>query len=216
MSGSVLVIGNKNYSSWSMRPWVAMRHLGLDFEEVHVSLFAPGYKAEILRHSPAGRVPVLKQGDLLVWESLAICEHLAEQHPALWPSHRQARAAARSAACEMHAGFGALREAMPMNCRASGRRVERGAAVDQDIRRIQASWTECRERYGSDGPWLFGAFSIADAMYAPVASRFRTYAVECDAVVGEYIDTVLSSAPLLAWYAAAAEETEMIEKEEVG
>lgn len=211
-----LILGNKNYSSWSLRGWLVLRKSGIDFEEYPVALSTPDGDRQLADETPAGLVPVLIDGEITVWESLAIAEYAAERNPALWPTDRAARAMARSVAAEMHAGFGALRHALPMNCRAHGRRVNIDAAVQRDIERVQRIWSDCRTRYGSGGPWLFGAFSVADAMYAPVASRFATYGVEGPAVVRGYVTTVLGDPDVAAWYAAAAEEGEVIEEEEVG
>ena len=172
-----LVIGNKNWSSWSLRPWLAMRRLGLPFEEINVRLRQADSKAAILKYSPSGLVPLLLDGDLAIWDSLAILEYLAEQHPDkhLWPADRQARALARSVSAEMHSGFAPLRQACSMEILADNPLEPVPETVETDIRRIIALWRECRSRFGAGGPFLFGEFSAADAMYAPVASRFRTY-----------------------------------------
>lgn len=211
-----LIIGNKNYSSWSLRAWFALAKLGVDFEEIRIPLFGDGYKDQLLKHSPAGKVPVYVHGNLVVWDSLAILEFLAELHPALWPEEQAARAKARSVAAEMHSSFVALREAMPMNCRASGRRVELSSEVAADIRRIETIWNECRAEFVARGPWLFGAFSIADAMYAPVVSRFGTYGVALSGEAGAYLEQLLGDPDLASWYEAARREAEVIESEEVG
>jgi glutathione S-transferase len=211
-----LIIGNKNYSSWSLRAWLIVAKLGIEFEEVHISLFADGYKNRLLQYSPAGRVPVYLDDDLVVWDSLAIAEYLAEQYPRLWPDDYKQRAQARSICAEMHSGFVALREAMPMNCRATGRNVRQTPAVAADIRRIQEIWTDCRSKNADAGLWLFGSFSIADAMYAPVVSRFHTYGVRCDVVATGYMNMVLDDADVKRWYAAAGQEQEVIESEEIG
>ncbi len=216
MTRSVLVIGNKNYSSWSLRPWLVLMHIGIDFEEIRIPLFAPGYKEKILQHSPAGKVPIYKEGDVVVWDSLAICEYLAEKEPSLRPRAPAARASARAVSAEMHSGFASLRHALPMNCRAQGRKVQISDEVAGDIRRITKIWSGCRTQYGAGGPWLFGQFSVADAMYAPVVSRFLTYEVACQDIAKRYIDTVLSDRPMQQWFADAAKESEVITEEEVG
>jgi glutathione S-transferase len=202
-----LVVGNKNYSSWSLRPWLAMRHAGIAFDEVVIPLYRADSKAALLRHSPAGKVPALKDGSRTVWDSLAIMEYLAESFPAagLWPNDAAARALARSISADMHAGFLALRTAMPMNLREHLPGRERGGAA-ADIERVTAIWRDCRARFGDGGPFLFGAFSIADAMYAPVATRFRTYGVELDPICQAYADAVLALPAFLEWQAAAREE----------
>jgi glutathione S-transferase len=161
-------------------------------------------------------VPVYQEDGLTIWDSLAIAEYLAEQYPPLWPEDKARRAKARSIAAEMHSGFFALREAMPMNCRAQGRKVQQTPALKQDIQRILAIWNECREQNAAHGPWLFGTFSIADAMYAPVVTRFHTYGVETDSVAAAYMQTLLAGAAVKRWYEAARQETEVIESEEVG
>ncbi|MDX1432127.1 MAG: glutathione S-transferase family protein [Gammaproteobacteria bacterium] len=217
MSDLVLVIGNKNYSSWSLRSWLLLAESGLDFEEVRIPLDTHVWRREIGRHSPSRKVPVLKHGDITVWESLAICEYLAERFPEIqaWPAALEARAAARSVSAEMHSGFGALRERLPLNCRrrVSGFRVPEDAA--RDVRRIAQIWRWCREHWGAGGPWLFGEFSIADCMYAPVALRFQTYGVALGKVERDYVDTVVRLPAMQRWLAAAAEEPEVIQDAEV-
>ncbi len=207
-----LVIGNKNYSSWSMRPWLVMRQAGIEFDEVRIPLYRPETLADLRAWSPSGLVPLLRDGDLKVWDSLAICEYLAERFPdrALWPAGREARAVARAVSAEMHAGFGALRGAMSMNIRR--RYPDKGRTPDclRDIERILGLWGDCRARFGAGGAFLFGAFSIADAMYAPVVLRFRTYAVELDAVAQAYAEAILALPALREWVAAAEAEVESI------
>ena len=179
MSAFTLVIGNRNYSSWSLRPWLAMKMAGVAFEEVVISLRREETAAEIARHSPGGKVPALRHGELVVWESIAILEYIAEAFPEarLWPRQREARAVARAVSAEMHAGFAALRTHMPMNIRGSKPGRGRTPEVEKDIRRVVALWADCRMRFGAGGPFLFGGFGNADAMYAPVVTRFATYAV---------------------------------------
>jgi glutathione S-transferase len=209
MSLLKIVLGNKNFSSWSLRPWLVLKHLGVPFEEVVVPLDQPTTRADILRYSPSGRVPALLDGDLTVWDSLAICEYLHEKHPqaALWPSDTRARAMARSISAEMHSGFAALRTDLPMKLKETFPATARRPEVEQDIARIQALWTECRKAYGAKGPFLFGAFSIADAMFAPVVSRFRTYSVPMQGEVAAYADAVWSLPAMQEWLAAARAET---------
>jgi glutathione S-transferase len=198
----LLVIGNKNYSSWSLRAWLAMKVLGIDFQEKRIALDQPGTKEAIRRHSPAGRVPVLVDGDTTVWESLAILEYLAEKHPRLWPSGRAARARARAVAAEMHAGFASLRNHMPMNVRNAYPGKGRTAEVDADIGRIIEIWNDGTK------PFLFGEFGAADAMYAPVVLRFRTYRVELPPKARAYYDAMLELPALKEWIAAAGREAE--------
>jgi glutathione S-transferase len=212
-----LVVGNRNYSSWSLRGFLAARAAGVPFDEVLVRLSVPGSKDELLKHSPAGKVPVLRHGEVRVWDSLAIIEYLAEirHDAALWPTDAAARAHARSIAAEMHAGFQALRAHMPMNLRRSLPGKGRGRDVAEDIERVCAIWRHCRTHYGADGPFLFGRFSAADAMYTPVATRFRTYAVELEGVCQAYVDAVLARPDFLEWHEAALEEPWVIEEDEV-
>lgn len=208
-----LVIGNKNYSSWSLRPWLLLRQAQLPFTEVRVPLYNdPEYKRNILRYSPSGKVPALIDGDISVWESLAICEYIAERYPEkrLWPADPAARALARSIASEMHAGFAKLREHMSMNCRKQFPDKGRAPGVQEDIDRICAIWNDCRERFGARGPFLFGDFGVADAMYAPVAMRFHTYVVALDAVSEAYARTLLALPSMQEWIEAARAETEVL------
>ncbi len=208
MSEFTLVIANKNYSSWSLRPWLAMRMAGIAFDEIVIPLRQPETKAAILAHSAAGLVPILKHGGHRIWESIAILEYLAERFPAaqLWPEDPAARAHARSISAEMHAGFRALRINMPMNVRASKPGQGMTPEVAVDIARICEIWRDCRERYAAAGPLLFGRFSNADAMYAPVVTRFATYGVFLDDVSKAYCQTIRETPPMVEWYAAGAAE----------
>jgi glutathione S-transferase len=212
-----LIIGNRNYSSWSLRGWLAARLCGMDFRTELVRLSEPGSHAALVGHSPAGRVPVLKHGDHVVWDSLAIIEYLAELCPqaGMWPAEADARAMARSISAEMHAGFAALREGMPMNLRKKLPGKGHGPGVADDIARICALWRDAREKFGGEGPFLFGRYSAADAMYTPVASRFRTYAVALDATCQAYADAVLEWPAFLAWQTAALDEPWIIPEDEV-
>lgn len=214
MAEFTLVIGNKNYSSWSLRPWLALKATGQDFDEVLITLRQPETKAKILAHSPAGKVPILKHGDLLVWESLAICEYLAEIFPAagLWPEDARARAVARSVSTEMHAGFAALRRDLPMDiARLSTTPRSVSEEAKADIARVQQIWQDCRGRFGEDGDFLFGRFSIADCMYAPVATRFRTYGVDLDPVSEAYVKAIYAWPAMQDWCAASAKEAPLPE-----
>jgi glutathione S-transferase len=213
-----LVIGNRNYSSWSLRPWILLRHLGLAFREIRLPLDTPEFAAEIGRYSPTRRVPVLIDGALAVWESTAILEYLSElAGGAGFPAERAARATARAACAEMHAGFGALRSGYPMNIRARVRRVPITAALGEDIRRIDALWSDCRQRHGSGGPWLFGAYSAADAMYLPVAFRFQTYGTDgLGPVARRYLASALADPLVGPWVRGAHAEPETIAHAEVG
>jgi glutathione S-transferase len=200
----LLVIGNKNDSSWSLRPWLALKVLGIDFVEKRIALDQPGTKDAILRHSPAGRVPILVDDETTVWDSLAILEYLAESHPRLWPAERSARARARAVSAEMHAGFIKLRNHMPLNVRNAFPGKGRTPEVDAEIERIKAIWGEAK------GPYLFGDFCAADAMYAPVVLRFRTYAVELPSKARAYHEAMLALPALKEWIAAAEREAEAL------
>ena len=198
----LLIIGNKNYSSWSLRPWIAMKVYGMPFDEKRIPLYASGSKAEILRYSSAGKVPVLHDEGAVVWDSLAILEYLAEREPRLWPRASAERARARAISAEMHAGFAKLREHMSMNVRKRYPGKGRTPEVLAEIARISAIWGEAK------GPFLFGEFSAADAMYAPVVLRFRTYAVE--GPNRRYMDAMLALPAMREWIEAAEREPESI------
>lgn len=203
-----LVIGNKAYSSWSFRPWILMRALGLAFEEELVPLYRDGSAERIRGVSPGGKVPALVDGDVTVWESLSIIEYLAERFPdhGIWPTDRAARAHARSLATEMHAGFVPLRARCPMNVRREPKAVALGAAVEANVARIVAGWTEARGRFGASAPFLYGAFSAADAMYAPVVSRFHSYAIDVPAGIRAYMDAVMALPAWREWVEAGRAE----------
>jgi glutathione S-transferase len=210
-----LVIGNKNYSSWSMRPWLALRANRIAFEEVFIPLYTgEADKKKILGFTRSGKVPVLIDGEVTIWDSLAIIEYAAERfaEARLWPEDRAARAHARSISAEMHSGFAALRNECGMNLHRPVGAIALSAAASADIARIQQIWTECRERYGKTGPFLFGAFGGADAMFAPVVHRFRTYAVEVAPAARDYMDAMMSLPAFDEWTRAALAETLVIEK----
>jgi len=211
MTKLTLVIGNKNYSSWSLRPWLAMKQAGLDFSEVRIPLDDPKTHAEIRRYSPSGKVPVLIDGNLKVWESLAICEYVAERFANdLWPADVAVRAIARSICAEMHGGFQNLRENMPMDCRSRYPGEGRTPATEAEIERITAIWRECRQKYGTGGNMLFGNFTVTDAMFAPVVLRFVTYDVKLHSEVRDYADAILALPALQEWVASACSESETI------
>lgn len=210
MTKLTLVIGNKNYSSWSLRAWLAMKQAGLEFAEVKVPLDGPTTHAEIRRYSPSGKVPVLIDGDLKVWESLAICEYVADRYAHhLWPADVAQRAIARSISAEVHGGFQNLRQNMPMDCR---RHRYPGAGmtpgVEAELDRIFAIWRECREKFGTGGDMLFGKFTIVDAMFAPILMRFVTYDVKLDSSAKDYADAILALPAIQEWVAAACSESE--------
>jgi glutathione S-transferase len=212
-----LVIANKNYSSWSMRPWVLMRQLGIPFDEMKLRFHSREWDAGIERWSPSRLVPVLWRGEQSVWDTLAIVETLHEWYPGhgVWPVDPAARAFARSACAEMHAGFRDLRSTMPMNIRASLPGKGLTPATRGDIARVEAIWSEARRRFGAGGPFLFGAFSAADAMYAPVVMRFATYGVELAPANARYCQEVRAAPGVRAWIEGALEEKEVVAEEEI-
>ncbi|MDO3563734.1 glutathione S-transferase family protein [Ralstonia pseudosolanacearum] len=211
-----LVIGNKNYSPWSLRPWLLARQAGIPFEEIRLRLGSESFAAEARRYSPAGRVPVLVDGDLTVWDSLAICETLAERFPRarLWPEDPKARAHARSICAEMHTGFTALRGQMPMNVTAVLPGMGWNVAVQRDVDRIAQIWTELRQKYAAEGPFLFGHFTVADAFYAPVVSRFATYGVRLPELAKAYADHILNLSAMQEWIESARGEHDFLADDE--
>jgi glutathione S-transferase len=209
-----LVIGNKSWSSWSLRPWLVMKYFNIPFEEVGVLLRRPDTRDQIIKHSPAGKVPVLKNGELVIWDSLAIIEHVADLYSeyAIWPRDLSARAVARAVSAEMHAGFQHLREHCPMDVLARRPMDQLPETVERNVRRIIESWTSCRTTYGSSGPFLFSDFSAADAMYAPVCSRFATYIPDLarygdDGTAQAYVDLILALPQVQEWCEGARAET---------
>ncbi len=213
-----LIIGNKNYSSWSLRSWLLLKEAGIEFDEHRIVLDTETSAKEIAAFSEAGRVPILQLGDLTVWDTLAIAETVAERWPEkqLWPSDPDERALARSISAEMHSGFAYLRDCMPMNCRAMGRKVPIPDELGDDINRVIDIWGSCHRRFGDRGGWLFGEFSIADAMYAPVVLRLRTYGINLPESAGFYPHRLLESLAMQEWLAAAECEVVVIEAEEKG
>lgn len=218
MSLPLLVLGSKNYSSWSLRPWILLKHLGVNFEEVVLQLDTEQFRQEISKYSPSRRVPVLIDGDVRVWDSLAIAEYSAEQvgrlrgdvpgtEPRAWPADAAARAHARAISAEIHSGFQTLRACCPLNIRARNVKVRTTPELASDIERVDRIWSGTRHRFGGSGPWLFGEYSVADAMFAPVALRFRTYGGDLSSRSRDYLETVLND-PLLGEWIAAAEVEE--------
>ncbi|MBF0560755.1 MAG: glutathione S-transferase family protein [Alphaproteobacteria bacterium] len=208
MENLELVIGDKNISSWSLRSWLALKMTGASFTERQVWLRRENTKAEIVKWSPSGKVPLLRHGSVAIWESLAICEYLAELFPSarLWPESRKTRAVARAVSHEMHAGFTALRQSLPMDIKGRHPTPALTPELDRDISRITEIWTRCRGLHGAEGPFLFGTFTIADAMFAPVTTRFTTYGVALDAVSADYVAAVAALPAMAEWTAAAADE----------
>jgi len=211
-----LLIGNKNYSTWSMRPWILLRHAGIPFEEELVDFNAEDFKARVTKYSGAGKVPVLVDGELVVWDSLAICEYVAEKSPekGLWPHNREARAVARSVCAEMHSGFQEMRSRLTMNCQVRFSNVLLPKQARREVSRIIEIWRDCRQRFGADGPFLFGRFSVADAFFAPVTMRFVAYGVDLPAVAKQYVDTIQGLPAMQEWIAAARTETSFVEEDE--
>lgn len=215
-SKPVLIIGNKNYSSWSLRPWLALRHFEVEFDEIRLPLGTSQFNDDIYRYSPSGKVPALVHGDLYIWDSLAILEYANETLLAGkgWPNTVTARATARAISAEMHSGFTELRANLPMNCRKRLKNFPISAAVEKDVNRICEIWNVTRKKFGSNGPYLLGEFSTADAMYAPVVLRFTSYAVTIPKEAQQYCDAILALPAMKSWLAEAALETEVISKYE--
>jgi len=211
-----LVIGNRNYSSWSMRAWLLLRWLGCEFEEVRIPLYRDDSRAALAPYSPSGKLPALIDHGIKIWDSLAIAIHMADRYPQVWPTVPEKRAFVRSICAEMHSGFMALRSAMPHNARGRNRRVEITPEVQQDVDRVEAIWIEGITRFGADGPWLAGEFGIADIIFAPVASRFRTYGVSLRAPADAYCAAILQHPLCEQWFAEGADEAEVIAGGEVG
>ena len=215
MADLTIYLGNKNYASWSLRAWLALKATGEAFEEVVIPLFQPGSKETLLKYSPSGKVPALHHGDTVVWDSLAICGYLTEKFPAagLWPDDPAAKAMARSISAEMHSGFQALRRDFPMNIRSSFPGREFSPEAQTDINRVMAIWRQCRSRFGEgNGDFLFGRFTIADAMYAPVVTRFLTYDVKLDRQCADYCERIMALPDMVAWRSAAMLEPEELEE----
>ncbi len=208
-----LVIGNKNYSSWSMRPWLVLKYFKIPFKEILIPLYEGDYKSKVLKYSPSGKVPLLKDGAFAVWDSLSICEYLAEKFSRknLWPKDQKACAVARSICAEMHSGFMALRKNCPMDVRITREAFEMTPEAKRDGERIAAIWNDCRRRFGKSDKFLFGAFSVADAFYAPVVWRFHTYGFKLTGAVDKYFDAMLALPAMKEWQASAKAEPWVIE-----
>lgn len=209
-----LVIANRNYSSWSLRAWLYLTESGISFDEIRIPLFTAHWRSEISKYSPAGRVPVLLDDDITIWDTMAIMEHIREKHPGAvgWPEPAPARAHARSISAEMHSGFFALRGELPQNLRARNKLDpnQLSDACREQIARIDEIWSDCRHKYGESGEWLYGRFSIADIMFAPVALRFVTYSISVSEQARKFVDAVLNSNSVQQWIEAACAETESL------
>lgn len=220
MSAPLLIVGNKNYSSWSLRPYMAMAMAGIKFEDKLIPfgqpLGNPDFKKKIMRYSKAGQVPVLQHNDIAVWDTMAIMEYLAETWPDrnLWPKNKTARALARSICAEMHSGFRSLRSACPMNLRRAQKPVPMNDGILKDVARIEAIWRQCRKTYGKGGPFLFGKFGIADAMFAPVVTRFDTFVINVADDTQHYMNAVLATPAFHDWKAAALKEKWIVAEDE--
>jgi glutathione S-transferase len=212
-----LVIGNKNYSSWSLRPWLLLRHFDVPFEEIGIALFTQGYQQELAQYSPTLRVPVLKDGDSTIWDSLAICEYVSEKYleGAALPANIEERALCRAYCSEMHSGFMAIRSEMPMNCRAR-KILEITAAASADCRRVDQLFSDARAQFSSRGDYLFGEFSMADCMFAPIVTRFTTYGIELSESSQNYARTMLQNTALSAWVDDAQNESQILVDFELG
>lgn len=208
MADMALVIGDKRFSSWSLRPWLALRMAGIPFQEIAIKLRQPDTAAQCLAHSPSGKVPLLKDGDLRIWDSLAICEYLAERFASkgLWPANAAWRAEARSIAAEMHSGFADLRRELSMDCAQTLPTPDLSDGARRDVARVSDIWRTCLDRPDRQGPFLYGRFTIADAFYAPVASRFTTYGISLPPAAAAYAAHILSLPAMTEWIAAARRE----------
>jgi glutathione S-transferase len=217
MSNITLIIGNQNYSTWSMRPWLFVKYHELDVDIEKVTLFTDQTRQKLANHFSNGKVPLLIDGDLEVWDTMAILEYLAEKfpHTRAWPDDVEARAVARSVSAEMHSSFTHLRNDIPMNCRRFFPDYPVSESATRDIDRIQEIWGYCRSRFGKNGPWLFGAFSIADAMFAPVVMRFRSVQVHLDTVSQAYCETVNRCPKVVQWINDGKHESEVVKEDEL-
>jgi glutathione S-transferase len=217
MSKLTLVIGNKNYSSWSLRPWVLLRHNKIAFEEKRVSLFVDTTERELSEYDSDYKVPVLKDGDLVIWDSLSILEYISEVYldGRGWPEDQNARAVARSICSEMHSSFYNVRNEMPMNCRKKYNAITLSLEAIREVERIKSLWRKCRSQFGSGGKWLFSEYSIADAMFAPIVLRFNGYSIPLNGLEAEYVDNVLQQPEIIDWIEAGTQEKEIIEASEI-
>lgn len=217
MSDLTLIIGNKNYSSWSLRPWIFMKQHQLDFKEIRVALFTKTTNEQLSQYNSDFKVPILQDGDLVLWDSLSILEYLSEQYldSRGWPGEINARAIARSISCEMHSSYSHLRHELPMNCRKQFQNIQLSAQATTEIQRITGLWRNCRTKYGDNGEWLFGQYTIADAMFAPIALRLHGYSIALDTIEQSYVQSVLNQPSIKQWMEAGRIEQEVIEEDEI-
>ncbi len=217
MPSLTLIIGNKNYSSWSLRPWIFMKQNQVEFTEKRVALFTETTSQELSPYHSDLKVPVLQDGDLVIWDSLSILEYVSEQYLASngWPQDPKARAVARSVSAEMHSSFVNVRNELPMNCRKKFQNIKLSSGAEREIERIKTLWTKCRTEFGGEGEWLFGKYSIADAMFAPVALRFEGYSIPLGTVETNYVQSVLQQPDVIEWIEAGKAEKEIIEADEI-
>ena len=217
MSHLTLIIGNKNYSSWSLRPWVFMKQLHIDFEEKRVALYTETTNEELSQYNSDFKVPILKDGDLVVWDSLSILEYVSESYLESngWPRAVDARAIARSVSSEMHSSFVNVRSELPMNCRKKYKNIKLSPEAEREIERIKTLWRNCRSQFGDEGEWLFGKYSIADAMFAPIALRFDGYGISLSRVEQAYVQSVLKQPSIIEWIEAGKVEKEVIDDFEI-
>ena len=217
MKDLTLIIGNKNYSSWSLRPWVLMKHYNITFNEKRIALFTDTTEADLSEYGSDYKVPVLKDGDLIVWDTLAILEYVSEKYlqGKGWPEDMKARAIASSVSAEMHSSFMNVRNELPMNCRKKFNHIKLSANAEREIERIKMLWRDCRSKFGNKGEWLFGKYSIADAMFAPIALRFEGYNIPLQGIEADYVKSVLKQPCIIDWVEAGKQEKEIIEEDEI-
>lgn len=217
MSELTLIIGNKNYSSWSLRPWVFMKHFHIEFKEKRIALFTGTTRNELGQYHSDYKVPLLLDGDFEVWDSLAILEYVSEKYLQSkgWPHAESARAIARSVSAEMHSSFTHMRSELPMNCRKRFDNIQLSSTAQHEVERIKSLWRHCRQQFGSEGEWLFGQYSIADAMFSPVALRFYGYNIKLGGVEADYVNSVLNQPCITEWIESAKIEKEIIKEDEI-
>jgi len=218
MLNLTLIIGNKNYSSWSLRPWILLKHFQIPFTEKRVALFTETTAKALSAYNSNYKVPILKDGDFVVWDSLAILEYISETYldGKGWPNEQHARSFARSVSAEMHSGFTHVRSELPMNCRKKFEHIQLSDAAEREVERIKTLWRQCRSQFGQNGQWLFGEYSIADAMFAPISLRFESYNIPLVDVEQAYLQNVLAQPSIIEWITAGAAEKEIIAQGEVG